>query len=224
MRILVAEDYEFLRRSLVRGLREAGYAVDAASDGEEALSYTAATSYDVVVLDLMLPGPDGFEIIKRLRSGGSDSRILVLTARGEVNDRVRALDLGADDYLIKPFAFDELKARVRALRRRKYAQSSPVIRVGDLDINTSTRVVRLAGEAVDLTAREYSILEVLAVRRGRVVSREEILDRISDFDAARNSNLVDVYIGYLRRKLERGNGPRLIHTRRGFGYVLGDEA
>lgn len=201
MRILVVEDYEPLRRSLVRGLTEAGFAVDGVGNGEEGLNYATSVTYDVVVLDLMLPGSDGFEVIRGLRATNSESRILVLTARGSVDDRVRALDLGADDYLVKPFAFAELKARVRALQRRRYQQASPVIRVGELEIDTSARVVRRAGRAVDLTAREYSILEVLAAGRGRVISRDEILDRIYDFGAERNSNLVDVYIGYLRRKL-----------------------
>jgi two-component system, OmpR family, copper resistance phosphate regulon response regulator CusR len=223
MRILVVEDYVPLRRSLVRGLREAGYAVDEAGDGEDGLAHATSVVYDVVVLDIMLPGTDGFEFIRRLRAGKSESRVLVLTARNAVDDRVRALDLGADDYLMKPFAFDELKARVRALGRRKYQQSSPAIRVGDLEIDTSTRVVRIGGETVDLTAREYSILEVLATRRGQVVTRAEIVDRIYDFEADLNSNLVDVYVGYLRKKLERGGASRLIHTRRGFGYSLGED-
>lgn len=223
MRILVVEDYEPLRRSLEQGLREAGYAVDAVADGDEGLACTASVAYDVVVLDLMLPGTDGFEFIRRLRAGGSESRILVLTARNAVDDRVRALDLGADDFLAKPFAFDELKARVRALQRRRYQKSSPILRVGDLEIDTSSRTVRVHGEVVDLTAREYSILEVLASRAGKVVSRDEILERIYDFAADTGSNLVDVYIGYLRKKLERHGAPRLIHTRRGFGYSLGEK-
>ena len=224
MKVLVVEDYEPLRRSLERGLREAGYAVDSVADGEEGLSYVESTTYDVIVLDLMLPNIDGFAVLERLRERGITSRVLVLTAKGDVNDRVRGLDLGADDYLVKPFAFEELLARVRALQRRKYRQTSPVIKIGELEVDTNARVVRLLGRAVELTAREYSILEVLAVRRGQVVTREEIWDRIYDFAAERNSNVVDVYIGYLRKKLAQEGAPSLIRTKRGMGYVLGEES
>lgn len=224
MRILVIEDYEPLRRSLVRGLREAGYAVDSASDGEEGSDFAEAAPYDVIVLDIMLPRRDGFAVLRRLRDRKSPSRVLILTAKDRVDDRVRGLDLGADDYLVKPFAFDELMARVRALQRRRYEQTSPTIKIADLEIDTNARVVRLSGRPVDLTAREYSILELLAARKGQVVTRDEISDRIYDFDAERNSNVVDVYIGYLRRKLESDGTPRLIHTRRGLGYVLDGES
>jgi DNA-binding response OmpR family regulator len=222
MRILIVEDYEPLRRSLVRGLREDGHAVDASGDGEEALGYAESSVYDVIVLDVMLPGLDGFQVLKRLRDQQCPSRVLILTAKDNVNDRVRGLDLGADDYLVKPFAFDELKARLRALERRAYRRTSPAIQVGALELDTTTRSVRIAGEPVELTAREYAILEILAVRKGEVVTRDQIATRIYDFNTDRDSNIVDVYIGYLRKKLERGGQPRLIHTRRGFGYVLDD--
>jgi DNA-binding response OmpR family regulator len=224
MRILVVEDYEPLRRSLVKGLREDGHAVDDSGDGEEGLSYAEASVYDVIILDVMLPGMDGFRILKRLRDRQSPSRVLILTAKDTVDDRVRGLDLGADDYLIKPFAFEELKARLRALERRAYRRTSPVITIGDLEVDTSARLVRLAGEHVEMTAREYSILEFLAVRKGEVVTRDQISSRIYDFNTDRDSNIVDVYIGYLRKKLERTGHARLIHTRRGFGYVLDDES
>jgi len=224
MRILVVEDYEPLRRSLVRGLREEGHAVDETGNGEDGLGFAESSVYDVIILDVMLPGLDGFKVLKRLRDKESPSRVLILTAKDTVNDRVRGLDLGADDYLIKPFAFEELKARLRALERRAYRRTSPTIHVGDLEIDTAARNIRLAGEPVEMTAREYAILEFLAVRRGEVVTREQISSRIYDFDTERDSNIVDVYIGYLRRKLERGGRPRLIHTRRGFGYILDDEA
>jgi two-component system copper resistance phosphate regulon response regulator CusR len=220
MRILVVEDYEPLRHSLVRGLREDGHAVDESSDGAEGLGLAEAAVYDVIILDVMLPRLDGFSFLKRLRDRQSNARVLVITAKNAVNDRVRGLDLGADDYLIKPFAFEELKARVRALERRSYRRTSPVIRVAGLEVDTSARVVRVDGETVELTAREYAILEILALRSGEVVTREQIYSRIYDFNTERDSNIVDVYIGYLRRKLERGGRPRVIHTRRGFGYVL----
>lgn len=223
MRVLVIEDYHMLRRSLERGLREAGYAVDVAADGQAGLDFAETGIYDVIVLDIMLPKLDGFTILRELRHKQSSSRVLVLTARDTVSDRVHGLDLGADDYLVKPFAFEELLARVRALQRRKYKQTSPTIRVADLEIDTNARVVRRGSEKIDLTAREYSILEVLASRIGKVVTRSEIWNRIYDFGAERDSNVVDVYIGYLRKKLENGGRPRLIHTRRGMGYVLEEE-
>jgi DNA-binding response OmpR family regulator len=220
LRILVIEDYEPLRRSLVRGLRENGYAVDQADDGEEGLRFAEASVYDVIILDLMLPKLDGFAVLKSIREQGIHARVLILTAKETVGDRVRGLDLGADDYLVKPFAFEELMARVRALQRRASHHTSAVIRIGDLEIDTAARLVRRAGEALDLTAREYAILEILAARKGEVVSRDEISSRIYDFSAERNSNIVDVYVGYIRKKLERGGRSRLVHTRRGFGYVL----
>jgi two-component system copper resistance phosphate regulon response regulator CusR len=223
MRILVVEDYEPLRYSLVRGLREDGHAVDESVNGEEGLSYAETSVYDVIILDLMLPDLDGFRVLKRLRDRKNPSRVMVLTAKNTVEDRVRGLDLGADDYLIKPFAFEELKARLRALERRAHHRTSPTIRVGDLEIDTTARVVRVAGVPVAVTAREYTILEFLAVRSGEVVTREQISTRIYDFNTDRESNVVDVYIGYLRKKLERAGSPRLIHTRRGLGYVLDDE-
>ncbi len=220
MRVLVVEDYEPLRRSLVQGLTEAGCAVDATADGDEGLAYADSDVYDVIILDVMLPGTDGFEILRYLRRKQSASRVLMLTAKDTVRDRVHGLDLGADDYLVKPFAFDELVARVRALGRRRYEQASPVIEVADLRIDTTAKVVKRGDQIIELTAREFSILETLAYRANQVVSREDIWDRIYDFGLTRNSNVVDVYIGYLRRKLECYGGSRLIHTRRGMGYVL----
>lgn len=224
MRVLVIEDYDRLRSSLVRGLRENGYAVDQAADGEEGLASASSSLYDVIILDLMLPKRDGFEVLRELRKQGVTSRILVLTARENVRDRVRGLDLGADDYLVKPFSFEELMARVRSLQRRAYAQVSAVIRVDDLEIDTAARTARRAGEPLDLTAREYGILEFLAARKGEVVTREEISTRIYDLGMDRNSNIVDVYVGYIRKKLERGGRSRLIHTRRGFGYLLAPDS
>lgn len=223
MRLLVVEDYPPLRNSLERGLREAGYAVDVVGDGEEGLHYAETGLYDVIILDVMLPKINGFKVLQRLRERRSSSRILVLTAKDTVDDRVQGLDLGADDYLVKPFAFKELLARVRALQRRRYDQKSPKITIGDVEIDTAARLVKRAGQRIELTAREYSILEVLAMRKGQVVTRDEIWDRIYDFGAECNSNVVDVYVGYIRRKLETNGGRRLIHTRRGLGYVLEEE-
>ncbi|MCK4625719.1 MAG: response regulator transcription factor [Phycisphaerae bacterium] len=222
MKLLLIEDYAPLQKSLAKGLREAGYAVDVTGDGQEGLWYARSNDYDVIVLDLMLPEIDGLTILRNLRKEGNAVQVLILTAKDTVDDRVKGLDLGADDYLVKPFAFEELLARVRSLVRRNYESKSPVIRVGDLEINTSSRVVRRAGRVIDLTGREYALLEFLALRAGEVVTRTEIWEHIYDFNDESTSNVTDVYILYLRRKLEQGGQPRLIHTRRGFGYVLGD--
>jgi DNA-binding response OmpR family regulator len=220
MAILLIEDYAPLRQSLEKGLREAGFAVDATGDGEEGLWYAGSKPYDLIVLDLMLPKLDGLSILRQLRQKGDKVHVLILTAKDMLGDRVKGLDLGADDYLVKPFAFEELLARVRALIRRKYDTKSSVVQVADLVIHVRDRTAHRAGAPLDLTAREYAILELLALRAGRVVSRTEIWDHVYDWAEERDSNVVDVYIGYLRRKLEQGGRSRLIQTRRGMGYVL----
>jgi DNA-binding response OmpR family regulator len=220
MRLLVVEDYGPLRRSLVRGLTEAGFAVDAASDGEEALRLIRGASHDVIVLDLMLPKRDGLSVLRDMRSSGHPARVLVLTAMDAVSDRVRGLNIGADDYLVKPFAFEELLARVRVLVRRNYRDPGPVITVGDLVVDTTARRISRSGKDIDLTAREFAIMEILALRAGQIVTRTEIAERIYSDSAEPSSNAIDVYVGYLRRKLEAGGGSRLLHTRRGIGYVL----
>jgi DNA-binding response OmpR family regulator len=220
MKVLLVEDYAPVRTSVAQGLREAGFAVDTTGDGEEGLWFARTGEYDAIILDLMLPGTDGLTILRCLRDEANPVPVLVLTARDTVRDRVRGLDLGADDYLVKPFAFDELLARIRALVRRKYEEASPVLQVGDLEIDPALRLARRAGRALDLTAREYAILEFLAHRAGRVVSRTDIWEHVYDFNAEPNSNVIDVYVARLRRRLERGGRSRLIHTRRGQGYVL----
>jgi len=222
MRILLVEDFELLRDSIAQGLREAGYAVDAASDGEEGLWYAESNPYDVLILDLMLPKLDGLSLLGRLREKNTQTHVLILTARDATEDRVRGLDLGADDYLVKPFVFAELLARVRALVRRKYQVKAPVIRVADLEVDTSARRVRRAGRAVELSAREYAFLELLASRAGQVVTRADIWNHLYDFNSATESNVVEVFIAHLRKKIEEPGRPRLIHTRRGHGYVLGE--
>lgn len=221
MRVLIVEDYGPLRKALGQGLEEAGFAVDISADGEEGLWYARSNEYDVIVLDLMLPRVDGLTILNRLRAEGSAVPILILTAKDTVDDRVRGLNLGADDYLVKPFAFEELLARVRALVRRRYDRKNPVIQVGDLQIDTAARVVNRAKRRIDLSAREYALLEYLALHAGKVVSRTGIWEHIYDFHSDPESNVVDVYIGYLRKKIERPGLPKLIHTRRGQGYLLG---
>ncbi|MCA8919810.1 MAG: response regulator transcription factor [Planctomycetes bacterium] len=218
MRVLVIEDYKPLRDTLVQALSEEGFAVDHTGDGTEGLWYALGNPYDAVVLDLMLPGIDGFEILRRMRQKKIDTHVLILTARDAVADRVQGLDAGADDYLVKPFAMDELLSRVRALIRRGYARKDPVLRIGELEIDTASRQVALAGQPVELTAREYALLEYLAMRAGQVVTRAEIWEHLYEFNASATSNVVDVYIGYLRKKLN--DSGQLIHTRRGQGYVL----
>jgi len=220
MRILLVEDYRPLRESVGQALEEAGCAVDSSADGEEGLWYARSGQYDAIVLDIVLPGLDGLSILRRLRQAGDRTPTLLLTAKDTVADRVAGLDCGADDYLVKPFALEELLARVRALLRRKYDAADPVLRVRDLEVDTVSRRVRRAGEPIELTAREYALLEFLAHRAGQIVSRTEILEHVYDFNATVESNVVDVYIGYLRKKTERADRPRLIHTRRGQGYVL----
>lgn len=221
MRLLLIEDYAPLRRSTALGLREAGFAVDESGDGEEGCWYATSNAYDVIILDLMLPGMDGLSILRRLRQSGSPTHVLVLTARDAVEDRIAGLDAGADDYLVKPFAFEELLARVRALTRRAYVQKDPVVRIEDLEVDTAAREVRRGGERVALTPREFALLEFLAMRAGQLVTRADIWEHCYDFQSESASNVIDVYIGYLRRKLECTGQAKLIHTRRGQGYILG---
>jgi DNA-binding response OmpR family regulator len=224
MRILLVEDYQPLCEAVSDGLREAGFAVDTASDGNTGLWYANANDYDVVILDLMLPGIDGLTILKRLRAAGRKLYVMVLTAKDTTEDRVRGLDLGADDYLVKPFAFNELLARVRALVRRRYEVKNPLVEIDDLKIDTTTKSVRRAGRRVDLSPREYALLELLALRAGEVVTRTDIWEHVYEFHATAESNVVDVLIGHIRRKLDAPGLPKLIHTRRGHGYVLGGAA
>lgn len=222
MRVLVAEDFEPLRESVVQGLREAGYAVDEARNGEEALWHARSGEHDVIVLDLMMPRMDGWAVIKSLRERRSPSHILVLTARDTAEDKVRGLELGADDYLVKPFVFAELLARVKALVRRKYDARTTVLKVADLEIDTSHRSVKRSGKAIDLSGREYALLEYLALNAGHIVSRTDLWQHVYDFNASPESNVVDVYIGLLRKKIERFDAPRLLHTKRGRGYMLAE--
>ena len=221
MRVLLIEDFEPLARSLAQGLREAGYAVDTSADGEEGLALAEGSPYDAILLDVMLPKLDGFAVLRRLRARGAQTAILVLSARDQLPDRVAGLDLGADDYLVKPFAFEELLARLRAMIRRRYLAPSNLVCVADLEIDVAARTVRRGGRAIALSALEYALLEYLAMRRDQVVTRGEIREHVYDFTAEPASNVVDVYVGYLRKKIDEGHGVRLIHTHRGLGYSLG---
>jgi len=221
MRILLVEDYLPLQKSLAKGLREAGYAVDVTGDGKDGLWYAMSNDYDVIILDLMLPGMDGLSILKKLRAKDKNNQVLILTAKDTVDDRIKGLDLGADDYLVKPFAFGELLARVRALMRRRYEQKCPCLQIEDLRIDTATRRVCRGEEEITLTSREYMLLEYLAMRARQVVSRTDIWEHVYDFNSEASSNVVDVYIGYLRKKIEKETMPPLIRTVWGQGYILG---
>lgn len=220
MRVLVIEDYEPVRSAVVQALTEDGFAVDSAEDGRDGMWLAKTGEHDVIVLDIMLPHTSGLEILESLRSQQQHTPVLLLTALDEVDQRIRGLHCGADDYLVKPFAMAELLARVQALVRRSFGDGVPVIQVRDLSIDTSARLVYRDGEVIELTAREYNLLELLARRRGKLVTRTEIWKSLYDMESDSTSNVVDVYIGYLRKKLDLPGEPSLIVTRRGHGYVL----
>jgi two-component system response regulator MprA len=222
-RVLVVDDDPKVLSLMRRGLGHAGYAVDLAADGEEALEIASAQRPDVVILDLMLPDIDGFEVCRRLRRFAPDLPIIMLTARDRVPDRIAGLDAGADDYLVKPFAFDELLARIRALLRRARPTIADEIRLDDLSIDPTARRVTRGGRVVDLTAREYDLLNLLARNARQVFSREQIFERVWGSDFLGESNLIDVNVKRLRDKLEAGGEPRLVQTVRGVGYTLREE-
>ena len=221
MRVLIIEDSVTLSESLRVGLTREGFAVDVAGDGESGLSYARNNPYDVLILDLMLPKLDGMSVLARLQDKEDRPHVLVLTARDRIEDRVLGLNTGADDYLVKPFAFDELLARVHALVRRRYEERSPVVEIGELVVDVVARKAAYRGGALDLTAREYSLLEYLVLRRGHTVTRVEIEDHIYGVNKLPSSNAVDSAICILRAKLGP-DGKDLIRTRRGQGYVLGE--
>ena len=223
MRILIVEDEARLANNVGAFLREqAGYAVDVSLDGEDGCHMALTNPYDVIILDLMLPKVDGWTILNRLRAKGVQTPVLVLTARDATEDIVRGLDEGGDDYLTKPFEMAELVARCKALIRRGHGRADPVLRVGPLEINTSSRRVTVAGKPVLLHAMEYRLVEYLAMRQGEVVSKADIRDHLYDFDSEHFSNVVEVYVSSLRRKLDPHGEHDLIHTFRGLGYLLGE--
>lgn len=224
MRILLVEDEARLARAIKRGLREAAYAVDVAADGEDALYQASINDYDAVILDVMIPKRDGFEVCRELRAQGQRVPVLMLTARDAVEDRIEGLDTGADDYLTKPFEFGELLARLRALLRRGTELRPAVIKVADLEIDTRGQRARRDGHPIELTAKEYALLEYLARNAGKVVGRAEISEHVWDESFDPFSKLIEVYINRLRRKVDEPFGVPLIHTRRGAGYVLRAES
>ncbi|HYR24086.1 MAG TPA: response regulator transcription factor [Chthoniobacterales bacterium] len=224
MRLLLIEDSTRLQASVARGLRKAGYAVDVSGDGEEGLWLAESNEYDAIILDLMLPKLDGLALVRRLRAKKNGTHVLILTAKDTVENRVGGLQAGADDYLVKPFAFEELLARVQALCRRSYQSKNPKIDIGDLEIDTVARAVFRKGKPIELTAREFKLLEYLAVRRGQVVSRSEIEAHIYSDAADLMSNTVDSGICILRKKISPPGTRALIHTRRGMGYAIENES
>lgn len=224
MRILVVEDDRKLVQVLRQGLKENGFAVDTAADGNLGLELALDTDYDAIVLDLMLPGLSGLDLLKALRARHRVAPVLILSARSAVEDRIQGLDLGADDYLAKPFSFQELLARLRAITRRPSAEPKTTLVAADLELDVARREVRRAGRPIDLTAKEFALLELLLKKKGVVVTRGMILDRVWDLDYDGGSNLVEVYISYLRRKVDQDFDPKLIQTVRGGGYVLREPA
>ncbi len=225
MRILLAEDERDLNNLLKKRLEKQKYSVDACFDGEEAVDYLAVTEYDAVILDIMMPKKNGLEVLKYIRDKKKNTPVLLLTARDSVEDRVTGLDAGADDYLIKPFAFDELLARIRVMLRKNAGAETKtnIIEVADMRVDLNTQKVSRGGKEISLSSREFSILRYLCMNKGIVLSRDKIEEHIWNYDYAGGSNVVDVYIRYLRKKIDEGFSPKLIHTVRGAGYVLREE-
>ena len=223
MRLLFAEDQPQLRRSVTKALTAAGYSVDAAADGAQALDDLDGVDYDAIVLDVMMPRVDGLTVLRTLRSRGDDTPVLLLTARDAIDHRVEGLDAGADDYLVKPFAMEELLARLRVLTRRKGSGRTNVFTLADLTVDTADRSAVRAGTPLTLSAREYALLEYLIRNKGIILSREQIENNLWNYDYAGGTNVVDVYISYLRKKLDGGHEKKLLHTVRSMGWVLKEE-
>ena len=221
MAILLIEDDQAVQELVTTLLSSAGFTIDTASDGTSGKKLCASEKYEVIILDLGLPDMNGLDLLRQIRAEGVTTHVLILTAKDEPEDRVAGLDTGADDYLSKPCVLPELEARVRALLRRKYNAKNPILTVADLQINSATRSATRGGKHIPLTPREYALLEYLARKSGQIVTRAEIWENLYAMDSSTTSNVVDVYIGYLRRKLDVPGQPALIHTRRGSGFILG---
>ena len=220
MRILVAEDEKDLNLIIKKKLQSSGYSVDCAFDGEEAIDFIEAAEYDGIILDVMMPVYDGFEVLKKLRHSGIKTPVLFLTARDSVEDRVKGLDLGANDYLIKPFSFDELMARLRAMTRPSFGLSDNILSIDNLVVNCTSHEVKRGERIISLSAKEYTMLTYMLKNKGRVLSREQLENHVWSFDYEGGSNIVEVYIRYLRKKIDDGFEKKLIHTIRGIGYVI----
>jgi len=220
VRVLIIEDDKSLNRIISKHLQEAGYAVDCCFDGEDGLAYMESMQYYCIILDWMLPKRDGLSILKEYREHGHFAPVLMLTAKDSITDRVAGLDTGADDYLVKPFAFDELLARVRSMLRRHGETKQTVLSLADLSMDTTTHAVKRSGKQIALTSKEYALLEYLLRNQGILQTRSQISDHVWNYDFEYDSNVVDVYVRYLRNKVDKGFHPPLIHTVRGFGYVM----
>lgn len=223
MRILIAEDEKTLNATLKKRLEEQSYSVDACLDGQEALDYLDSAEYDVVLLDIMMPKKSRLEVLRALRKKGRQTPVLLLTAKDSIEDRVDGLDAGADDYLVKPFAFEELMARIRVMLRKKSGQSSNLLSVGDLTLDLGTHTVVRDGQPISLSSREFALLRYLVMNQGMILSRDQIEQHIWNYDYEGSSNMIDVYIRYLRKKIDDPFEKKLIHTVRGAGYVLREE-
>ena len=224
MRILIAEDERDLNRLIKKRLKESGYSVDACFDGEEVLDYLQCAEYDALILDIMMPKMDGIAVLRRLRERENAIPVLLLTAKDSIEDRVTGLDAGADDYLVKPFAFEELLARLRVLLRQPATQKSSVLRVADLSLHMNTRRVFRGDKEIRLSSKEYALLHYMMQNAGVVLSRDKLEQHVWDYDFSGGSNVIDVYIRYLRKKVDEGYENKLIHTVRGHGYILREDA
>lgn len=220
MRILVVEDEKDLNNIITKHLKKNNFSVDSVFNGEEALEYLDYGTYDLIILDIMLPKVNGYEVIKKLRENKNETAVLMLTAKDSIEDKIKGLDLGADDYLIKPFDFGELLARIRALVRRKYGNTSNTMEIDDLCIDIAKKTVVRGGKNIELTGKEYEVLEYLIQNKGHVLSRDKIRDSVWDYGYEGESNIIDVLIKNIRKKIDIGNSKQLIHTKRGLGYVL----
>ena len=223
MRILVVEDEKDLNNIITKHLKKNNFSVDSVFNGEEALEYLDYGTYDLIIVDIMLPKVNGYEVIKKLRENKNEIAVLMLTARDSIEDKIKGLDLGADDYLIKPFDFGELLARIRALVRRKYGNTSNTMEIDDLCIDIAKKTVVRGGKNIELTGKEYEVLEYLIQNKGHVLSRDKIRDSVWDYGYEGESNIIDVLIKNIRKKIDIGNSKPLIHTKRGLGYVLKED-
>lgn len=220
MKILLVEDSERLQRSLITGLHKSGFTVDQAFDGKQALAFVASNQYDVIILDLMLPEIDGLTVLAKIRKDGYDVHVLILSANDQTDDRIKGLDLGADDYLVKPFSFDELVSRLRALSRRRNGTKNPVIEIEGVKIHSVTRYVYFNGKEVSITPHEYNLLEYMALHRGRAFSHDQLIEQIYDACSYVTRNAIEAHISALRKRLAEVGAPQLVKTRRGFGYLI----